>query len=273
MNYKLAGIKRQVDYSPNHIENDSLILLKTSEELRNLGAEVVIYNEGTVLDNHIAADFIFSMAQGPATQEILFRIEKKGINMINSPQSVTNCYRVNMVKKLTENGIPFPKSIIIKTGTQCQFKIDDFNSKKIWLKRGDVHAVHREDVTLVYSEEEKNNIISEFANRKISEAVLQEHIEGDLIKFYALRETDFFYWLRINGNQPVKFDIDELKRLAHCCAEILGLYVFGGDAIISEDGNISIIDINDWPSFAPIRDEASKQIAKLIFNKAGSSGT
>ena len=116
MNYKLAGIKRQVDYSPNHIENDSLILLKTSEELRNLGAEVVIYNEEAILDNHIAADFIFSMAQGPATQEILFRIEKNGINMINSPQSVTNCYRVNMVKKLTENGIPFPKSIIIKTG-------------------------------------------------------------------------------------------------------------------------------------------------------------
>ena len=49
MNYKLAGIKRQVDYSPNHIENDSLILLKTSEELRNLGAEVVIYNEEAII--------------------------------------------------------------------------------------------------------------------------------------------------------------------------------------------------------------------------------
>ena len=127
-------------------------------------------------------------------------------------------------------------------------------------------------MTLVYSEEEKNNIINEFANRKISEAILQEHIEGDLIKFYALRDIDFFYWLRINGKQPVKFDIDELKRLAHWCAEILGLFVFGGDAIISEHGNITIIDINDWPSFAPIRNEASKQIAKLIFNKASLIG-
>ena len=51
-------------------------------------------------------------------------------------------------------------------------------------------------------------------------------------------------------------------------AETLGLYVYGGDAIISPDGTVSIIDINDWPSFAPVRDEASREIAKLILRKA-----
>jgi len=64
MRLKLAGIKRQSDYSPNHIENDLLIILKTSEELESLGTDIKIYNEESILDNHIDADFIFSMAQG-----------------------------------------------------------------------------------------------------------------------------------------------------------------------------------------------------------------
>lgn len=38
----------------------------------------------------------------------------------------------------------------------------------------------------------------------------------------------------------------------------------GGDAIITEKGEIYIIDFNDWPSFAPIKDLASKAIARLI---------
>ena len=268
MRLKLAGIKRQSDYSPNHIENDLLILLKTSEKLESLGADVKIYSEESIFNDNIDADLIFSMAQGPEAQEKLVQIENKGINIINSPRAVMNCYRVNMVKKLQNNNIPFPQSIIVRTNVICDTVLRDFSSKKIWLKRGDVHAVHREDVTLVYSDEEKNNVINEFAKRKIIEAVLQEHVDGDLIKFYALRDMDFFYWYQINGKQPIKFNLNKLKELACLSAEALGLYIFGGDAIISENGKITIIDINDWPSFAPVRDEASMQIAQLIFNKA-----
>jgi hypothetical protein len=269
MKLELAGIKRQSDYSPNHVENDSLILLKTAEELKQSGAEVKIYNEESFLNIDLKADFIFSMAQGPSAQEKLFQIEKEGVCIINSPKGVTNCYRSNMVTKLQENRISFPLSKVVETNHACNIKIDEFNSKKIWVKRGDVHAVHREDVTLVYSDEEKNNVINEFSKRKINKAVLQKHIEGDLIKFYAVRDSDFFYWYQINGKQPIIFNLNKFKNLVCRSAEILDLYVYGGDAIISEDEKITIIDINDWPSFAPIRDEASKQIAKLIFNKAG----
>ncbi|MEJ2613405.1 MAG: hypothetical protein P8Z35_00450, partial [Ignavibacteriaceae bacterium] len=191
MRLRLAGIKRQSDYSPNHVENDLLILLKTAEELKSVGADTTIYNEESIPDNHIDADLIFSMAQGPSAQEKLLQMENNGLSIINSPRAVMNCYRVNMVKMLQNHQIPFPKSIVVKTNILCEISLQDFSSNKIWLKRGDVHAVHREDVTLVYSDEEKNNVIHEFSKRKISEAVLQEHVEGDLIKFYALRDTDF----------------------------------------------------------------------------------
>ena len=42
--------------------------------------------------------------------------------------------------------------------------------------------------------------------------------------------------------------------------------IYGGDAIVAADGSISIIDWNDWPSFAPCRAEAAPHIAKCIIN-------
>jgi glutathione synthase/RimK-type ligase-like ATP-grasp enzyme len=64
------------------------------------------------------------------------------------------------------------------------------------------------------------------------------------------------------------FEQATLRELARTSAEALGLHVFGGDAIIAPDGRVAIIDINDWPSFAPIRDGASQHIAQLLYRKA-----
>jgi hypothetical protein len=98
--------------------------------------------------------------------------------------------------------------------------------------------------------------------------VIQENIEGDVIKFYSVLETDLFYWYYLNKKNQRSFDLMKLKELASESAGILKLFVFGGDAIIKDDGSIVIIDINDWPSFAPVREEAGKYISKLIYSKA-----
>ena len=45
---------------------------------------------------------------------------------------------------------------------------------------------------------------------------------------------------------------------------MLDVVVYGGDCIISPEGDIQIIDFNDWPSFAPCRNEAGPQIARRI---------
>ncbi|HED07311.1 MAG TPA: hypothetical protein ENI57_04255 [Ignavibacteria bacterium] len=268
MSFKLAGISRQADYSPNHVENDSLIIRATAEELKKLGIEVSIYGEREVLNSSFNEQLIFSMVQGPEAIEKLLEIENDGAFVINSPKSVINCYRTNMVTLLPKNGIPFPRSIIIKIPCENETKLPTFNSSKFWVKRGDVHAIHREDVTLVYSEAERNNVIKEFCRRGIKKAILQEHLEGDVIKFYAVKNSGFFNWYYLNGKYHTDFDNKLLRDLISKSAEILGLSIYGGDAIISPGGNISIIDMNDWPSFAPVRDEASKHIAKLIYNMA-----
>lgn len=264
---QIAGIKRKQSYSPNHIVNDALIFMKTVEQLTELGITVKIYEEQDLGTIEIKEPFIFSMAQGINSTHILSELEKQGKAILNSPTGSINSYRINMVKILPEKGIPFPKSLIVSIDEKDKIKFEDFNARKIWIKRGDVHAVHREDVTLVYSEDERKNIFREFEKRGIAEVVLQEHLDGDVIKFYAIVGSPLFHWYYLNGVNHTPFDKDKLVELAQNSAMALGLDVYGGDAVVAEDGSISIFDINDWPSFAPVRDEASEQIAKLIFQK------
>ncbi|MGK9475422.1 hypothetical protein [Melioribacter sp. OK-6-Me] len=264
---KIAGIRRHVAYSPNHISNDTKIFLRTVEKLNDKGFDITIYEEQDLTYIDIKESIIFSMARGMESTLKLKELEKEGRLIINSPQGSINSYRVNMVRILPENGIPFPKSFVIKVEEKEKIKFKDFNSRKIWIKRGDVHAVHREDVTIVYSEEEKENIISEFARRGIQKVVLQEHLDGDVVKFYSVANTNFFHWFYLNGINHNPFDINLLRELGNESAGAIGLDVYGGDAIISRDGTISIIDINDWPSFAPVREEASSSIAELIVRK------
>jgi glutathione synthase/RimK-type ligase-like ATP-grasp enzyme len=271
MRMKFAGIRRKTEFSPNHVENDLSIINLTSENLERLGAEIAMYDEGEITPDSIKEDLVFSMAQGPVGTAVLKRFfQGRCVLIINSPQSVSNCYRTNMVKLLPRNGIPFPRSEIIKTSPVGPGGsiFDGFGGGKLWLKRGDVHAVHREDVSLVYSSDEVRSLLGEFNQRGIKSAILQEHLDGDTVKFYSVRGSDFFHWYYLNGVNRTPFSLERLRELALMSADILGLFVFGGDAIISPDGTITIFDINDWPSFAPIRDRASQEIANLIFKKA-----
>lgn len=268
MKLQFAGIRRHSNYSPNQITNDGLIILKTAEELMKLGVDYKLYNESDVLSGKIDEDIIFTMARGKDVLDKLVELENEGKLIVNSPTSSLNCYRVNMAEKLKEANIPFPKSKAVSTNSNNSYKLTDVGERKIWIKRGDVHAVHREDVSLVYGDEELNFVLKEFAHRGIKDAILQKHIYGDVIKFYSVEDTNFFRWFYVNGNNHYQFDVEELKEFSSKSAEILNLQIYGGDAIISEDGTLTIIDINDWPSFANFRDEASKYIAKAIYSNA-----
>ena len=268
MKLEFAGVKRKELYSPNHITNDYLILNKTAEVLKMLGHKVTIYDESFIETYGIEEDYIFSMAQGLAGLLKLKELEAEGKFIINSPTAALNSYRTTMIKRLTNNKIPFPKSILINDKNISEDYFSLFKAKKLWLKRGDVHAEHKEDVTLIYSKEELKTTLFEFAKRGIKNAIIQEHLPGDTIKFYGISEADYFYWYYLNGNNHIPFEIDKLKKLAFASAQILGLDVFGGDAIISPTGGISIIDLNHWPSFAPVRDKAAEFIGQLIHRKA-----
>jgi glutathione synthase/RimK-type ligase-like ATP-grasp enzyme len=263
------GIRRKTEFSPNHVENDLLIINRTADNLRQMGADVTLIDEAELASASLDGTPVFSMVQGPAGTEALKTLNARHpVLIINSPQSVQNCYRCTMVTRLPEMGVPFPHSSVIATDKIAAADVEFVGEHKIWVKRGDVHAVHREDVVLAYNGRETLSILREFRTRGIKSAVLQEHIDGDTVKFYAVKESSFFHWYYLNGKYHTAFNVENLRQLAVRSADILGLFVYGGDAIIRPDGGVVIIDINDWPSFAPVREDASREIAQLIFRKA-----
>lgn len=268
MTMRLAGIRRKTEFSPNHVVNDSLIIQRTGDALAAMGAEIAWYDEGTVSPEEFRERAAFSMAQGPAGSAALAKIEDRGVLIVNSPRSVMNCYRTSMVTVLPGAGIPFPKSVVVETDAAPDLARRGFPSGKVWVKRGDVHAVHKEDVTLASSPDEASTLLREFRARDIRQAVLQEHLEGDTVKFYAVRGSDLFHWYYLNGVRKTPFRAEDLRGLASAAAEALGLHVYGGDAIVGGDASLTIIDINDWPSFAPVREDASRAIADLVFRQA-----
>ncbi|MDU1891940.1 MAG: hypothetical protein E6767_14730 [Dysgonomonas sp.] len=275
---KVAGVKRKTKYSPNHIGNDGLIFSKTAEHLRTMGYDVREYTEDEFVLSEEKEKFIFNMARDKATIKRLIQRERDGAIIINPGTGIENCKREPMTRMLLDNNIPYPKSVIIDVLDDPTEGLTEMQADAFWIKRGDSHAIHREDVTYARNIPEVKSILQEFALRDIPNAVINEHLVGDLVKFYGVADTDFFYWFypfdlshskfgleKINGTaQEFSFDVNELKKACDKAGEILDVKVYGGDCVVAADGSFKIIDFNDWPSFAPCRDEAAPKIAECI---------
>ena len=73
---------------------------------------------------------------------------------------------------------------------------------------------------------------------------------------------------KINGvAKGIPFNEEELKKYSDMAAEVLNVPIYGGDCVVSADGELKIIDFNDWPSFARCREEAGVKIAECIYNR------
>jgi hypothetical protein len=265
-------------YSPNHIGNDTAIFNATAEQLRKRGCIVNIYSEEQFNKQGVNEDFIMTMCRQQESIDNLQKLEDSGRLVINSGYGIENCTRERMTRILLGNGIPYPESLIVNTDENIKGMLKKSGFKSCWIKRGDFHAMHKEDVSYVRHPEEAQEVLQEYFLRGIKRAVINVHLEGDLVKFYGVKGTNFFFWFypfdqghskygleEVNGkSQGISFDVKELKSICNQAANELNIEIYGGDCIISPEGQIQIIDFNDWPSFAPCRVEAAPHIAKRI---------
>jgi hypothetical protein len=185
-----------------------------------------------------------------------------------------------MTRILIGSNIPYPESLMVNTDEAIRDSLVKANMTQCWIKRGDFHAMHKEDVSYVRHPEEAQEVLQEYFLRGIKRAVINRHLEGDLIKFYGVQDSSFFYWFypfeaghskygheAINGKaRGLEFDKDRMRAICQKASEVLDVKIYGGDCIISPEGDIRIIDFNDWPSFAPCRNEAAPHIAKCVMN-------
>lgn len=280
----IAAVFRSREYSPNHIGTDAAILNEVCDQLRKRGCSVETFSEGKFIAEGSGRtsefDAWISMARSPKSISILQDIERSGIPVINSGFGIENCRRGRMSTILAGSGIPLADFIKVDTDTAILERLKKEGYTKCWIKQADGHSKHKEDVTFVRHADEAQEILQEYFMRGIREAVICRHLSGDLIRFYGVAGTDFFKWFMPMDNRhfspdsagcepPVSPSFDEqvMKSLCTTAAETLEVKIYGGDCILRPDGSLVLIDINDWPSFAPYRKAAASFIGRYVLKQ------
>ena len=273
---RLLGLYREAEMSPgHHRSNDSQLLELVGQALRARGFIVDLMALEQAAASRSSADLVFSMCQSRPALDQLTEWELTGTRVVNSPRASLNTYRDRLPRILRAAGLRFPPTKIVPTSVGSDPSVDV--DRGVWLKRGDVHASVSADVQWTESAEALRAGLREFASRGISHAALQKHHEGAEIKFYGVAGGAFFHWFYPSHGAPGispgarhgEPGVDEraLRRLAKRAAAAVGLEVFGGDVIASPSGELTLIDLNDWPSFAPCRDRASGAIAEHLMRR------
>ncbi len=274
------GIYRELAHSPGRESDDAEILRATARKLEERGFRVDLKTAEEVAGSaEEPPAFLFVMCE---RLEILARLERwqrLGVCQINSASAIRNTYRDRMLPLFERNRVPFPASVLVPTALRIPSeKAFREAPTGCWVKRGDVHSTQPGDVVFAPDPESLARALEAMAGRGIERAVLQEHVPGDLIKFYGVgdvgdrRATEgedsggWFQWFyhRDQKLEGHPFDVTALAAAASRAAAALGLEVFGGDAIATRDGRMYVIDLNAWPSFALYRDTASERIGSYL---------
>lgn len=271
---RAVALYRSPTYSPQqHRRNDEAILDQTVEGLMNRGWSVSTATERDVEDGRLpAGDVYVNMCQGRRASDELAHSRLDGALIVNRPQSVLNCHRYQMVSHMEDAKLAFPRTLIVPTSGEVArhppMQQLNGNARSVWVKRGDVHAESKDDVVMAEAKDVEH-VIASFGERGVPLVAIQEHIPGPVVKFYAVAGRRFFHWYAAEkADGEVRVDEEKLKHLAFAAADALGLEVFGGDAALPAPDKPVLIDINDWPSFAPVRDRAADAIATYIHEQA-----
>ncbi len=245
------GIYREERFSPGKVADARAIAGVAAAELRRCGVTVRMAHPDDLPSLDRPPAIVFAMCQSPAALAWLDdAAERKTV--VNHPSAIRACYRTSLVVRLERAALPQPAWSLAGRGPPPDLAAGP------WLKRGDVHAMEAGDVRRVFSEEEWARATAEFQRRDVASAVVQHHVEGVVYKFYGVAGEFFRAYGLPEGRQ------DAARALARRAAVALGLEVYGGDGVACADGSLSLIDVNDWPSFSRCRDEGGAAIARRL---------
>lgn len=275
---KVTGILRASEFSPN--SNDRKIMECVAVLLEMHGNEVSLVDENTFATHPGDSSVYFSMARSNAALDVLEMLqEKRKCKVVNRPCGVRRCARPVITRLMQSEHIPVPRSEVFCHLTQIPENALGF---PCWVKRGDACSQQKSDVVFVRNKEEWNKTFEDFFQRGIETVVVHEHLEGDIVKFYGVADTPFFYWYyptleqttgkfgleSINGPaQKYPFDAEALRCVVNHLSESASTPVYGGDCIVDSEGNFRIIDFNDWPSFSRCAEDAAVAIVEYIENR------
>lgn len=283
----VLGIRRSPRFSPNSVDRDEAIFSAVSSRLLRKGCDVSVISEDLFVGVDVSRfDLVYSMARGSDVLSQLAQAEEGGTLVVNSSKTLLCQQRADLVKTFQNANVPMPPLQVVNPAETLADATCAALHFPLWVKRGDSSAMSSRDVVYVAKPDELPAVLEDFAERNISSVILEAHQEGTLVKFYGVRDTDFFFACRAKDTAFSKFGLESrnghgtetelpveaLKSLTQRAAEVSNLEVYGGDAIVTPDGRCVLIDFNDWPSFSPCRKAAAKAIADLLCKKAQHMG-
>ena len=282
----VLGIRRSPRFSPNSVDRGEGRITAKSTRLLRKGCDVSVISEDLFVGVDVSRfDLVYSMARGSDVLRQLAQAEESGTLVVNSSKTLLCQQRANLVKTFQNANVPMPPLQVVNSAETLADATCAALRFPLWVKRGDSSAMSSRDVVYVAKPDELPAVLEDFAERNISSVILEAHQEGTLVKFYGVRDTDFFFACRAEDTAFSKFGLESrnghgtetdlpveaLKSLTQRAAEVSNLEVYGGDAIVTPDGRCVLIDFNDWPSFSPCRKAAAKAIADLLCKKAQST--
>jgi hypothetical protein len=271
------GIYREKRFSPGvHATGDAEILELTQAALERLGYQTTLIAPESLLTMPPSAPVVFSMCQSLEALAVLQEWEKQGVLVLNTPAAVRACYRLALVTALSQTTLPFPHSVIMPLDETASPETHrpalPASTAGWWVKRGDVHAMQSDDVLFVHHTADLPAQLARLRQRGIGHAIVQEHIAGQEWKFYAVRGHGVLHAFAPHEAHCPPIDYARLNTLAQKASEVLGLDIYGGDCLMTSDGTLYLIDINDWPSFRGCRPVAASHIAQHILTQAQQRG-
>jgi len=257
------GIAREPEFSPGKVDADRAIIDAVADVLRARGHRVALTHPDGMPSRPARGTTVFTMAQGEDTLARLRGWERDGVRVVNSVAGILNCHRHRMCEALAHAGVAMPETIVFATAAPVAWPTW-LAREGGWLKRGDVHATTAGDVRFVTGPAAAATGAAELRARGIPRAVVQRHVAGVVLKFYAVAER-FFAWYPPAATAVAVTVPQEatLRDLAARAARALELEIFGGDVVAGPEG-FEFIDFNDWPSYAPCRPGAAQAIASCL---------
>src|SRR5262245_47969779 len=185
------GIFRERTHSPGRESDDTEILRLTGKILEARGFDVSVRTSEEIIDSGDPPPAsLFVMCEQLPILQWLQACESNGARIVNPPLAILNTYREQTLLRWEAARIAFPPSRVVSTRRSAASgfrpRADASTAYPVWVKRADVHYVEVGDVTRASTAEAVETALAGLARRGISRAVLQAHIDGDLVKFYGV---------------------------------------------------------------------------------------
>jgi hypothetical protein len=257
----VLGIYREEIFSPGRVEDDKQIMDAALTEMRALGYAIRAVSADALDAPLPGVGCVLTMAQSRRALSVLEAWGEEGVLVINAPSAIYTCRRTSLIRVLDIAGLPLPPGEIVSLEDgNAVGRPTSHSFSHCWLKRGDVHRIRPGDVVKATSEPEFAAALDHFRTHRIPKVVIQGHLEGEVVKFYGIR-NGYFAGFGASGNGDGAGRLADLRSIAKLAADSVGLEIYGGDAVITPDGRTVLIDLNAWPSFSRCRQDASRSIA------------